>query len=90
MSGVHIPEEEAIRDFGAVLAKVDAGDEVVIDRANVPVKVIPSRPAFRTVADALAILKARGDEGVMDEEFARDVRNFRERHRESFHASTSD
>ena len=32
MSVVHISEEEAVRDFAAVLAKVDAGDRVVIDR----------------------------------------------------------
>ncbi len=45
-----------------------------------------SMPHRRTAAEALAILEERerhGVLGVMDEEFAKDVRKFRERHSES-------
>ncbi len=38
MSVVHISEEEAVRDFAAVLARFDRGDEVVVDRAGCQVK----------------------------------------------------
>lgn len=81
MGVVHISEEEAIRDFAAVLAKVDAGEEVVIDRPGSAVRLERSVPR-RTVAESIAILDALpGERGYMDEGFARDVRELRDLHR---------
>lgn len=94
MGVLHIPEEEAVKDFGSVLSKVDDGYEVVIDRPGMSVTVRgPGMPRMRTVAEARAILEERerrGVLGVMDEEFANDVRGFRERHPESLDSSKWD
>jgi hypothetical protein len=94
MGVLHIPEEEAVRDFSSVLSKVDDGYEVVIDRPSTSVTVRGlGMPRMRTVAEARAILEERerrGVLGVMDEEFANDVRNFRERHPESLDSSKWD
>src|SRR5665213_2421656 len=77
MSVVHISEEEAVRDFAEVLSHIDEGKEVVIERKGSRLELVP-KPRMRTVGEARAILASLpGERGVMDEEFARDVRNFR-------------
>ena len=57
MATVHLSEAEVARDLHAVLAKVRQGLEVVIEQNHRPV----------------AILKARGSNAVMDDDFARDI-----------------
>jgi hypothetical protein len=90
MSVVYIPEEEALKDFAVVLSRIDEGQRVVIDRQGSQLELVP-KYRLRTVKEALAILDALpGERGVMDPEFARDVRNFRERHRESLDSSKWD
>jgi hypothetical protein len=81
MAVIHIPEEEAVRDFGAVLSKIDAGNSIVIDRGATTVVLESSKP-MRTIAEALEILKnLPGERAVMDEDFAADVRFAMERMR---------
>ncbi|HZL25928.1 MAG TPA: hypothetical protein VFC39_05305 [Acidobacteriaceae bacterium] len=94
MAVLHISEEEAVKDFGSVLSKVDDGYEIVVDRPgpSVTIKGVGLPPA-RTIAEGLAILEEReklGVLGVMDEDFANDVRKFRERHPESLDSSKWD
>jgi len=90
MSVIHISEEEAVRDFADVLSHVDEGNGVVIERKDSQLELVP-RPRMRTVKESLAILDALpGERGFMDEEFARDVRNFRARHPESLDSSKWD
>ncbi len=86
MSIVHISEEEAINDFRAVLNRIDEGAYIVIDRASGKVDV--SSGLVRPLTFAEAIEKLPNESiGVMDEDFARDVRSFRERHSEGFDSS---
>jgi antitoxin (DNA-binding transcriptional repressor) of toxin-antitoxin stability system len=80
MATVHMSEAEVARDLHAVLAKVQRGDEVVIEQDNRPVAVLkPSehgKPG-RNIDDCIAMAKAfeenLGYAPVPDEDFARDV-----------------
>jgi hypothetical protein len=90
MAVVHITEEEAVKDFADVLSRIDEGNAVVIERKGSQLELV-LRPRMRTVKESLAILDALpGERGFMDEEFARDVRKFRERHPESLDSSKWD
>jgi prevent-host-death family protein len=40
MAVIHISETDAVRDFAAVLARVRAGDEVIIDSHSNPIAVL--------------------------------------------------
>ena len=73
MNIVHISEEEAVRDFAAVLARFDAGEEVIIDRAISSVR-LSNHPTALTIGEVLKrFSESSGPHGVMDEEFAADV-----------------
>ena len=79
MAITHISEAEAIRDFARVLARVRAGDEIVIEAGSSPVAVL--RPAAerrgRLISDSIALAEAHerelGYAPVMDDEFAADM-----------------
>jgi hypothetical protein len=92
MAVIHIPEEEAVKDFDSVLTKHHAGDGIVIDGPASSAKLVANgRPKVRTVADILEIYdNLPGERGVMDEDFARDVLEFRKRHPESLDSSKWD
>jgi antitoxin (DNA-binding transcriptional repressor) of toxin-antitoxin stability system len=71
---VRISEADLARDLHAVLARVQQGVEVVIEKDHRPVAVIrPTNPAGRLISEILADLKARGSDAVMDDSFARDI-----------------
>jgi hypothetical protein len=90
MAVIHIPEEEAVRDFGAVLVRLDAGSEVVIDRATGGVRLHRATPTHPlTFVEAIARLP-KNSAGVIDEEFEADARNFRDRHPESIDSTRWD
>lgn len=90
MAIVHIPEEEARKDFGAVLSRLDEGDEIVIDRATGNVTLINSSPGRAlTFAEAIDRLP-KHSEGIIDEDFERDARSFRDRHVDGFDSSKWD
>ena len=79
MAATHITEAEAAANFPALIKRVRAGEQIIIDSGNEPVAVIQS-PAFprRTIAESLALAQARkaelGESPVMDEIFAADMR----------------
>ena len=74
MASVHMSEAEVARDLRAVLAKVQQGVEIVIERENMPVAVIrSSKPVGRMLSEIVDELKARHSLAVMDDDFARDV-----------------
>jgi len=79
-----------VKDFGAVLSMLHAGDSIVIEGANRRSRLI-SDPLFtgKTVAEILTLLPEHS-EGVPDEDFAADVAEFRKRHPESLDASRWD
>jgi antitoxin (DNA-binding transcriptional repressor) of toxin-antitoxin stability system len=75
MAVIHIPEEEAAKDLGNLLARVTRGDEIVIDGATTSVRLIPEgSPKGRTGAEMLAILNSLpGERAVIDDDFAADI-----------------
>jgi antitoxin (DNA-binding transcriptional repressor) of toxin-antitoxin stability system len=78
MAVIHISEADAARDFAGLIARVRAGEEVVIDGGSTPVKLsaVPVR-AGRSISESIALAEARskelGFQPVMDEEYAADM-----------------
>lgn len=78
MAVIHISEAEAARDLPALLARVRAGAEVVIESDTQPAAVLrAAEPPRRSISEAIALAEARtrelGYEPVMDAEFAADL-----------------
>jgi hypothetical protein len=75
MATIHIPESEAARDFAVVMAHVDKGSEVVIERNEQPVAVIhsPARRPGMLLSEMLERAKARGSTATLDGDFGRDL-----------------
>ncbi len=77
MATFHISEDEAARDFHGLMARVRAGDEVVIDASPaIKLSVVDKSPG-RLLSESIAIAEARvkelGYEPRMDPEFAADL-----------------
>lgn len=82
MATFHISEAEAARDFAALLARVRAGAEVVIEEDSRPVAVLRSPdPPRRRIEECIALLP-EDSTLVMGEDFARDVEEAINSHRE--------
>ena len=80
---VHLTEAEVARDLHAVPDKVRQGVEIVIEQDSHPVAVIKAPPlAGRRLSEIIAALEAAGASAVVDEDFARDVENAVQAHRE--------
>ncbi len=77
MEPLHISEADAVRDMAAILKRVQAGAEVVIERDAQPLAVIRSAaPVRRTISECIALAEAHeetGDAAVLDADFAADV-----------------
>jgi hypothetical protein len=74
---IHISEAEAASDFAAVLARVRAGAEIVIE-GHEPVVVVRAEPVrVRLLSECIALAKAHEEETgkgpVLDPDFAADV-----------------
>ncbi|MEO7028652.1 MAG: hypothetical protein ABI147_04550, partial [Acidobacteriaceae bacterium] len=73
---IHISEAEAARDLTALIAKVRAGENVVIETgidAFSVVKVRAPRNRPRLITDVLADLESRDSEVLLDPGFGDDV-----------------
>ena len=76
---VHISEAEAANNFGALMERVRAGAEVVIERDAKPVavvrpaEVVRGRPISECIALAEAHAKELGYEPTLDPDFAADL-----------------
>jgi antitoxin (DNA-binding transcriptional repressor) of toxin-antitoxin stability system len=67
-------EAEAAHDLHAVLAKVQQGIEVVIERDHRPVAVVrPPIRSGRPISECIASAVASGSKMTLDEGFAKDV-----------------
>jgi len=71
-------EAEAARDFAALMARVRAGAEVVIENGTLPVAVIHTpAPPRRAISECIALAKKHeeetGEAPVLDADFAADV-----------------
>lgn len=74
MATVHMSESEVSHNFAAVLEKIRAGVEVVVERDHRAVAVI--RPPARTgrpISECIASARASGSDVTLDEGFGRDV-----------------
>ena len=87
MEPVRITEAELARDIHAVLAKVQAGVEVIVEQDHRPIAVIktPQAPG-RKISECVALARAYEEElgyaPVPDPDFARDVQAAIDAHRE--------
>jgi prevent-host-death family protein len=80
---IHVSEMEAAGNFAALLARVQAGAEIVIERNSQPVAVVhPAEPVRRTISECLALLP-EGSKATIDPDFANDVQAAVESHREA-------
>jgi hypothetical protein len=83
MATIHIPETEFACNFDALMARVRAGEEIVIEGNAGPVAVLgPPAPAGRTIQECIALLP-EDSTGIIDEDFPADVANAVAAHRES-------
>ena len=84
---IRITEAELARDIHAVLAKVQAGVEVIVEQDHRPVAVIKTpRGPGRKISECIALAKAYeeklGYAPVPDPDFAKDVQAAIDAHRE--------
>jgi antitoxin (DNA-binding transcriptional repressor) of toxin-antitoxin stability system len=87
MATFRITEAELARDVHDVLTKVEAGNEVIVEREHRPVAVIrtadgPGRDIDECIALAKAYEKKLGYAPVPDEDFAADLQAAIDAHRE--------
>lgn len=80
---IHVSEEEATSDFASVLGRVRAGAEVVIENGKEPVAVVhPAEPTVRLLSESLRLARERGSTVTLDRDFARDLEEIINSHRE--------
>jgi antitoxin (DNA-binding transcriptional repressor) of toxin-antitoxin stability system len=96
MAVTHISEAEAVRDFPGLLARVRAGEEIVIKSGATPIAVLkapapPRRSISESIAAAEASAKELGYSPVMDADFAADLEEIiRDRYRRPRNTSAWD
>jgi antitoxin (DNA-binding transcriptional repressor) of toxin-antitoxin stability system len=75
MATIHIPEAEAARDFAALIARVRAGAEFVIEGDEPPAVVLHAaeEPKLRRLSESLRLAKERGSKITLDGAFAQDL-----------------
>jgi hypothetical protein len=88
IEGMRITEAELARDVRAVLEKIERGSEVIIEREDHrPLAVVKQpQPVGREISECIALAKAYeeklGYAPVPDEDFAGDVQESIDAHRE--------
>ncbi|MBI3680568.1 MAG: hypothetical protein HY235_09245 [Acidobacteria bacterium] len=75
---LRVSEADVVRDLAAILQRVQAGTEVVIERDAQPLAIIrAAAPERRTISECIALAEAHekenGDVPVLDPDFAADV-----------------
>jgi antitoxin (DNA-binding transcriptional repressor) of toxin-antitoxin stability system len=91
MMTVHVTEAELARDVHAVLAKVRLGVEVIIEQDSRPIAVLKApHTKGRKLSEVIAALEASGANAVIDEDFARDVEEGINAHREPWNPPSWD
>jgi prevent-host-death family protein len=75
MAVIHISEADAARDFTGLLARVRAGEEIVIEKEASPavvLRVAAERP-LRRLSESLRLAREHGSDVTLDGGFARDL-----------------
>ncbi|HEY0758824.1 MAG TPA: type II toxin-antitoxin system prevent-host-death family antitoxin [Acidisarcina sp.] len=73
MTVTHVSEADAARDFAAVMTRIRAGEEVVVEVESTPIAVLRPVRELRMLSESLRILKARGSTVTLDGDFAHDL-----------------
>lgn len=74
MASVRITEAELARDIHGVLAKVQAGMEVIVEHDHRPVALIkPPQRSGRPISACIASAQASGSKVTLDGEFGKDA-----------------
>jgi antitoxin (DNA-binding transcriptional repressor) of toxin-antitoxin stability system len=78
MAKIHVTEAEAASNFAALMSRVCAGAEVIIENGTLPVAVIHAPvPSRRSISECIALAKKHeeetGEAPVLDPDFASDV-----------------
>jgi antitoxin (DNA-binding transcriptional repressor) of toxin-antitoxin stability system len=74
MGTVRISEAELARDPYAVLAQVEKGVEIIVERNHRPVATIrPPKRSGRPISECIASARASGSKLTLDEGFGKDV-----------------
>ena len=79
MATIRISEAEAIRDIRGLLSRAYLGEEIVIEKDAVPAIVLRKaiEPRGRLLSESIALAEAhakeKGNEPVMDADFAADL-----------------
>jgi antitoxin (DNA-binding transcriptional repressor) of toxin-antitoxin stability system len=82
MAVLHISEADLARDVHAALDRVGSGAEIIVERDSQPVAVLrPAEPRRRKLSEIAAALAADSTAAV-DPDFAKDVQEVIESHRE--------
>jgi prevent-host-death family protein len=80
---IHMSEGEAARDFAGLLARVRAGGEIVIGDEARPVAVVrAAEPHVRLLSESLRLAKEHASTATLDGDFARDLEDAINSHRE--------
>jgi len=75
---IHVSEIEAASDFTALMARVRAGAEVIIESGRRPVAILhAAEPLRRNISECIALAKAHEEETgrapILDADFANDM-----------------
>lgn len=75
---IHISEIESARSFAALLGRLRAGEEIIIEDDSRPLAVVhPAQPLRRTASECIALARAHeeetGEAPVLDPDFADDM-----------------
>ena len=74
MGTLHISDADFARDPYAVLAKVEEGVEVIVERDHRPVATIrPPNRSGRSISECIASARASGSKAILDGGFAKHV-----------------
>ncbi len=88
---IDISEAEAASDFAALLARVRAGTEIIIKHDAERVAVVrPAEPRVRLLSESLRLAREHGSTATLDEDFARDLEEIINSHREPLNPPARD
>jgi antitoxin (DNA-binding transcriptional repressor) of toxin-antitoxin stability system len=74
MGMIRISDIELARDVAAVLAKVQEGIEVIVERDHRPLAVIRApNGSRRLLSESIALAESRGTTAIPDDRFMKDV-----------------
>ena len=80
---IHISDAEAASDFASLLDRVRKGAEIVIEHDARPVAVMrPAEPYVRLLSESLRLAREHGSTATLDGDFARDLEEVINSHRE--------